>query len=291
MRKSIPLASVGLGALLLLAGGCMHFCHPLSSTEEAKKQGAHTLPEYARNRVYIAFFDGFDPLAVANLEGVRDQIQKLGFIKTYYGQVYNYWEIRAGFREVHEDQPDARFVVIGYSIGAHPARQLCLDTVKDGIAIDSLIYLDAYQLEETEASKPPNVERMSHVVSVGPVLGSKPFEGAENVHIDWRHHGVPTHPKTLDHLTRELVASALRVPVIHNTVPKPYDISPKPHLGREPAPADMKEPGEWDFLKLNSPAGIRGTQPGRIAHGEPGTIEMLPGKPTEVPPPKVDEKK
>src|SRR5439155_11479436 len=116
--------------------------------------------------VHVFLIHGMDPLDFANLSGVRDYIQSLGFIKTHYGQLYHLWEFKKELRRVHEEDPEARFVLIGFSFGANMVRELANAVKQDGIVIDLLVYLGGNTLENT----PPN--RPDHVLHIVNILAS-----------------------------------------------------------------------------------------------------------------------
>src|SRR5437763_11677820 len=80
-----------LALTLLGSTGCLSFCHPIDPIAPEQAAPAQALPEACRHHVYVFFIHGLDPLDFANLSGVRDYVQSLGFIKTYYGQLYHLW--------------------------------------------------------------------------------------------------------------------------------------------------------------------------------------------------------
>src|SRR5262249_17790655 len=64
------------------SGGCLSFVHPLDAKPAERGAACAALHPCARNRVHLFFIDGLNPLDVANLKGVRDYVQCLGFLKT-----------------------------------------------------------------------------------------------------------------------------------------------------------------------------------------------------------------
>jgi len=233
----------GAAALALLAlslsPGCLRFCHPVEAPppEEA---ACHELPQACKNHVYVFFVHGLDPLDLANLSGVNDHVRSLGFIKTYYGQPFHVYHFAGELRKVHECDPEARFVLVGFSYGAGLARDLAGAVEKDGIAVDLLIYIDGARLEASPLTSPPNVVRVVNVL--GPDRDDNAnVPGAENHVVDdvW-HFGTPTHPQTLRILEQELGAVAERVPVVQTlpvTGPGAMPVLPPPL------------PAGWGFLR------------------------------------------
>src|SRR2546422_4435526 len=111
-------------AAVLASTGCMSFVHPVDVPPEAQAEPCQVPPTCSRDHVYVFFIHGLDPLDIANLNGVRDYVHKLGFHKTYYGQLYHkaYFEKKA--ISIHKEDPDARFVLVGFSFGANMVRSI-----------------------------------------------------------------------------------------------------------------------------------------------------------------------
>lgn len=257
--------------LALLSGpGCLSFLNPVGKPPAEQTLSTLSIPPVYRNRVYIFIVHGMDPLDAANLSGVRDYIQALGFCKTYYGQLYHYWEMKKYMLRVHEKDPAAHFVVIGFSFGANLARELAHATKEAGVPIDLLVYLGGNTLENTEHDRPQHVGRVVNILASGCIWNGCQMDNATNMHYDncW-HFGSPSHKDTRALLARELYEVALKVRVVVKAPPPPRDWGGLPPAGSEEAPpprpaseeAPMPRPvkpagpmaaaprDEWDFLK------------------------------------------
>src|SRR5262245_17456352 len=119
----------GLGTLWLAAGlaatsGCLSFVHPIDPACPELAEPCRMLPKCARDHVHILFVHGMDPADCANLTGVRDYVQSLGFQKTYYGQLYHTNQFKTLVRDIHQKDCDARFVLVGFSFGANMVRTI-----------------------------------------------------------------------------------------------------------------------------------------------------------------------
>jgi hypothetical protein len=173
-----------------------------------------------------------DPLDYANMEGVRDYVQELGFRKTYFGQVYHAWKFEKEMHRIHVEDPDARFVLIGFSFGANMVRSLANSARDDGIPIDLLVYFGGNTLKNEAYDQPENAARVVNILASGAVWNGAWMDRAENIHeTDVYHFGSPSHPYSVELLTRELAEVASHVAVVED--------------GPPPLPAE----GEWDFLK------------------------------------------
>lgn len=232
-----------------LSSGCMSFLHPIDSpTKEHFTQSA-CIPLAARNHVHVFFIHGTDPCDWANLSGLRDYVQSLGYIKTHYGQLYHVWQFEEELRQAHKVDPDARFVLVGFSLGANMVRNLARDAGEEHIPIDLLVYLGGNTLKDCPEDKPENALHIVNILATGCIWNGDHLEGADNLNYgDVWHFGSPSHPKTLEILAEELVKVAARVPVTTPEAPvwHPGEDAPTP---RPIVPSAAGPRDEWDFLK------------------------------------------
>jgi hypothetical protein len=194
-----------------------------------------------------------DPFDYANLEGLRDYLHRLGFNKTYYGQLYHTWHFQRELCRIHQEDPYAHFVLIGFSFGANMARNIAQGAKEHGIRIDLLVYLGGNTLKNIPRDRPENVGQIINILASGCIWNGAWLDDAVNVHeIDVWHFGSPTHPQTLELLSRQLSLIACAVPIMEPPEPKPM-----PTLEEEPTPRPVQttvsaKRDEWDFLKPTS---------------------------------------
>ena len=165
MTPSPHRLALGLPALLLLLAqtGCLSFCHPIEPPSPEVFTACKELPQPCRNHVYVFFIHGMDPLDFCDLSGVRDYVQSLGFIKTYYGQLYHTWYFTDEIRKVHQRDPEARFALVGFSFGANMVRNVANAVRADGVNVDLIVYLGGNTLTNSEEDRPPNVADREHL--------------------------------------------------------------------------------------------------------------------------------
>jgi hypothetical protein len=257
------LAILAMGSLLPV--GCLCFVHPVPPPEKEQIKMCNEVPCDCRNHVFIFFLQGADPLDAADLAGVRDYVQSLGFIKTYYGQAYHASWFAKEIRRLCKDDPLAHFAIIGYDLGAHQARALAQEVKKEAVPLDLLVYLSSKGLSEGPENCPENVGRILNIRGTE-WFGQPPLiPGAENfVYPNADHYDAPTQKHTLDVLAEALREVARHVPhVVYEDAPAPEKL-PKP---RKVTPPNEKTPGEWDFLEpeTNRPQGSRAPVPPPIA--------------------------
>jgi hypothetical protein len=249
-----------LAASLVSSAGCLNFLNATQAPPAEVAANCQELPAGCRRHIYIFLVHGLDPLDSANLDGLCTYLHKLGFNQTYYGQLYHVPYFGKEIRRLHKEDPDAHFVLIGFSFGANQVCSLTRSLKEDGIGIDLLVYLGGNTLDNTPADRPDNARRIVNVLAHGWIWNGAILEGAENIEEpDIWHFGSPTHPRTLQTLTEELTTLAATVPAILPSLPSPTPTEEEPTPRPVQIPPTAKR-DEWDFLKPTSDLPVRGVQ-------------------------------
>lgn len=218
---------------LLLALGC----HSIQSPPQELCEPCHHLPRCCRDHVHIFIINGLDPVNWANLTGLREYLIELGFNNTSYGQLHHSAHFAQEIRRIHAVDPEARFVVIGFSFGANSARHVANQMREHDISLDLLVYLGGNTLGNTPRDRPDNVARIVNILAVGAVWNGAMIDRAENVQVtDAFHFGSPTHPATIETLTRELAVIASQSNYVEVEDRAATDLQP------------ASLPKEWEFL-------------------------------------------
>lgn len=230
--------------LVAVGPGCLGHLNPVKECDPHLAACCQELPPCCRGRVHVFFVQGLDPLGVSNLTGVHDYVRQLGFAKTYYGQIYHAGHFEKEIRRLHREDPEARFVLVGFSAGANKVRTIAQNVKDDGVRIDLLVYLGGNTLQNVPHDRPENAVKVVNVLARGGVWNGTAFDDAENVRVpDVHHFGSPSHPYTLQTLARELALLAATVPVVEPSAP-PGDVT-----APAPGPVADRLPAGWDFLK------------------------------------------
>jgi hypothetical protein len=171
------------------------------------------VPAPVRDRTHLFFINGCDPLCIAQLNELCGMMKELGYRRANFGQCYATRSFYQQIRQIKAAAPDARIVLVGYSLGANRARALAQWLNQDGIAVDLLMYLGADLLPNDDRSRPANVLRVTNIsghtlpIFGGELLaGDHQMQGAHNVHLDAGHFCLPCQPGAVEALVRELVA-------------------------------------------------------------------------------------
>jgi pimeloyl-ACP methyl ester carboxylesterase len=240
-----------LMALGLASGpGCLSFLHPVAAPCPDSVEACQAMPRCCRGHVYVFIMNGIDPTDCGNLAGFCDCLHKLGFLKTYCGEMYHFWWFEKEIRRLHKEDPDGRFVLVGYSVGGEVLRRLACKVNDAEVAVDLMVYMDCTTVSAAPDKQPTNVERTINIWSDGNLGKGKYLEGAENIHLpDAWPLGAPSSVATQQLLAHELAEVAARVPVpaaeelpppvVPETAPTPRPVMPPIAAARD----------EWDFLK------------------------------------------
>jgi hypothetical protein len=270
--------TLGLGG----TSGCLSCFHPVKEPALELVGPCKALPKDCRDHVYVFFIHGLDPFDCANLTGVRDYLHSMGFRKTYFGQLYHTPYFEKEICRLRQEEPEAEFVLVGFSLGANMVRSMAQHVKDQGIDIALLVYLGGNTLEDIPYDRPDNARRIVNILASGCIWNGAWLEGAENLHLtDVYHFGSPTHPQTLELLAREMTEVAAAVPIITEDPAEALPVSeedaptPRPVVPRAAAAAH----DEWDFLK---PAPRRAmasrSAPARQPSAEPAQGENVAGK-------------
>jgi hypothetical protein len=191
---------------MLAAVGCAGRLQALPPPEVV--QPCRALPDAARERVHVFLLHGLDPLDWGNMRGLCERVNCLGFRHTHYGQCYDAPAFLEEILCLRRAEPDARFVVIGFSLGARKAWELSQALCAEGVPLDLLVCLDGKGLGLASCGG-SGACRVVNVIAPGCLLKAPTLEGAENLELSgvW-HYGAPTHPQTLEMLACELAAVA-----------------------------------------------------------------------------------
>jgi hypothetical protein len=238
-----------LAALLLTAGlagssGCLTMgCKPTELPSDCL-EACQGVPPACRGKVYVFLIDGFDPFGFCHVADVRKCLLSAGFTKVYNGHCYHTRWFADEMRTLHTDEPDARFVVVGFASGVEAAKCLA-DAVADGVTIDLFATIDAPCWSKVPLQQPENVQSVLSLQDESLLGGpAKLVANASGDSVD----AVEAHQPPVRQLTAALITIAGSVPV---SVATPISLtteaelqSPRPLVTRS---ATLRD--DWDFLK------------------------------------------
>jgi hypothetical protein len=221
------------------------------------------IPTCERQKVCVFMLNGLTPPGLSSLDGLRTRLAEQGYSKIGSGELYHAGWVADEMKQALADNPDARFVLIGYDLGGGEVAKLAARSVKAGMPIDAVVLLDPVG----KASKTPTGTRTLLVSSATrAAIGAQ----TETVLIpDAGHFNLPTHPKTVAvvcNLLNEIAAKHMR-PESETHPVWSYEHAPMPR----PMPLDLHPAGN---ILADRPGGS--TRP-------LGTVETAQSAPKTVP--------
>jgi hypothetical protein len=235
MTRAFPLAAVAL-AVAASGGGCVT-CHH-EAAEAALAAGPQcTTPTCERNKVHVFLINGLTPTGSCGLSGLRDKLGRCGFAKVGYGQIVHGWWAAEEMKSIHADDPDARFVLVGYDVGCGEAVRVTNQVRRAGVPVEAVVLL-------APVGRPAAVPGVRTLL-VTSGAGRSPVPHTESVIVaDANHFNLPTHPQTVaavSGLLNDLAVAQM----------KPYAV-PLPACSYEhapaPRPSSLPAGNSWDFL-------------------------------------------
>ena len=204
MAESRATAELGLG-----------FIHPLQACDPKVMSACQAAPSDGKEHVYTFIVNGLDPLQLANLNGMTGYLRRLGFPQTRFQPLLGYRAARRHIREIRQSDPDAKIVLMGYSLGTLVVRRLANDLEKEGIAVDCLVYLGGDFIPNTQGSRPSNVAVVVNIRGHGSIFtgydllfNGTDIDNASNLRLDSRHFLLPSREQTMETLASELASLA-----------------------------------------------------------------------------------
>lgn len=208
MLRAEPLVTnFGIGTIL----------HPIQEPEHVPLPSCYNQGpcRCCKERVHIFAVNGLNPLCSGNFNGLCKYLREQGFEHTHFGQLYSCCWFSDEIRHLRQSDPDARIVLIGFSLGANSVKCIANRLNREGIKVDLLVYLVGDFVFNKPSSYPPNVERVLNVRAKGLVLtggdllcNGADIDGARNCKLECRHILVPSRRETLELMMEELLMLA-----------------------------------------------------------------------------------
>ena len=235
---------------LALPTGCTT-CRHTAFAESLKPVEQVRVLSPARAKVYAFFMNGSDLLELYGFSELREELICAGFPKIYYAQRMDREWYHRELHRLHREDPDARFILVGYGSAADQIQELACQVTREEIPLDAVVYIDPIGAKGDLTQNVPYraVVLKSHHWRAAPRLAAPESITVNGV----GHISLPAHPATVQALVDLMTDSALRVPLPDSTI----DCLPLRNGNRPiPRPADPKEikppPPGWEFLCPNA---------------------------------------
>lgn len=140
MSGRLGLIACILGSLL--AGpGCV--CCGHQSYGAAHEIGPECdIPTCQRNQVYVFAVSGIKASSLLALDALREELAHQGYAKVATGSPVHYWWMARTMREIHKEEPNAVFVLLGAEDGGPTAQKLAEQAVADGLPVAKVVLIN-----------------------------------------------------------------------------------------------------------------------------------------------------
>jgi hypothetical protein len=224
-------------AICLLLTGCM--CCPHQAQFDSLACSDVTSADQRSSVIAVVIGPDMD----LGWSKLSDKITDAGFSKVLRGTFLTMPILFAEAEKLKCENPEIRFVVIGYDWGTIAAREFAANLVTSQCQVDQLIYLDPWTTV-TRFPLPPAVEVTvvrSHGWNRGLFL-----EASDQMLPGVGHYDLPNHELTIEVVTTRLQQSASQVVRLKTINAASYDPTHPPY------PDPMRRPdhlgSDWDFL-------------------------------------------
>ncbi len=224
MRRTLRVIGVLLAAALLLGSTQAEplatrnrmgeFLHPIQEPQQLRYPDCYlqNLCPCRKERVHIFGVNGLDPTCRANFNGLCRYFKSQGFENAHFGQLYTSHTFVQKIRQIRQDDPHARLVFLGFSLGCNNVRTLANQFEQEGIRIDLLIYLGGDFIHNSQRSYPDNVCRVLNITAHGSMYSGgdlffkgADIDGARNYRLATRHYLIPSRKETVALIMEELL--------------------------------------------------------------------------------------
>lgn len=210
-----------------------------------------TVSAQVRNKVYAFFMNGADVLEINGFSELQDELICAGYPKLYYAQRSDREWYRRELHRLHREDPDARFILVGYGSAADQIQGLACQVTQEEIPLDAVVYIDPIG---AKGDLTQNVPYRAVILKSHHWRGAPRLKAPEMVTIDRVGHiGVPCHPATVQYFVDLITESALRVPIPDAMIVCRPVLDPKRPIPRPADPQEIKAPPPgWEFLCPNA---------------------------------------
>jgi pimeloyl-ACP methyl ester carboxylesterase len=239
------------GALVIFAAivagpGCMSLGHKPIALSSDCLSACNDVPCSCRGHVYVFLLSGFDPLDLDRVGDVRAALVRAGYTKIYNGQFYHEGFFASEMLRLSHEEPDTRFVLVGFSLGAESALSLAESVGTKGVPIALLASIDPYWWSSAPAHKPGNVEQVLHVHGERLLFAPAMSAGSDVQIAGSFPANVTAQPLAVEAVARAITDVAGQLPRPPAPVlPRIVNDSPSPR----PVARTKNPPDAWDFLK------------------------------------------
>jgi hypothetical protein len=142
LAMSVKCSLIAATVVILLAGSGCETCGSKGFGVAYEAGPNCEVPTCQRNQVYVFAVCGVNPLESLALDHLREELNKQGFSKVASGHTVFAYSMASQMRQIHAENPDAAFIIIGSETGAPTAVRFAEKAVADGLPVAAFVLLD-----------------------------------------------------------------------------------------------------------------------------------------------------
>jgi hypothetical protein len=136
-----------IAAVALSQAGCVTCCH--KGYEKSLASGPECeLPTACRNQVYVFLINGVTPPTHNGLNALRMKLGENGFAKVGIADLAGALSVEHEIKKIRACEPDAKFVLVGYDVGAPAAICDARHLASKDIPVEAVVLLDPVGTKE-----------------------------------------------------------------------------------------------------------------------------------------------
>src|SRR5262245_39992501 len=222
-------------ATVLANTGCVTCCHKTCQPAWNSAPDCD-LPTPCRGNVYVFLIHGVTPNTHCGLNTLRTKLAENGFSKVGVAELGSGLCIECEIKRIRACEPDARFVLVGYDLGAASAVCLARDLTSKCVPVEAVVLLDPIACRTAPCAR-------TLLITSGTTTSTVTHTDRIIVP-DANHFNLPAHPKTVAVLTELLheIAASYCEPEGDPVPEWSYKHAP------EMRPFATLKGDEWDFL-------------------------------------------
>lgn len=249
-----------VAAGFLAPTGCLNCSH--HGYDIARHSGPECeVPSCQRNAVYVFAMSSLNPVSIVALDDLREQLNRQGFSKVATGQTIHAGWMAREMNRIHEEEPEAAFVIVGFESAAPVAARLAERSISEGMPVAGVVVI-------TSGDSSSIVLPRIRTLAIGSAIESGIVESVEAVPVpNVASYGLATDSRTVEAIGRMLRDAAVSIPMPEIAEPSAWSYPFAPPM--RPEGNSARDPN-WVFMFDQGARAVRApAQPTSAAVAQP----------------------
>lgn len=197
---------LGVAAIFLASSGCLSCSH--HGYDLARHSGPECdVPSCQRNGVYVFAMSSLNPVSIVALDDLREQLNRQGYSKIATGQTIHAGWMAHEMHRIHEEEPEAVFVILGFESAVPAAARLTERSISEGLPVAGVAVIAS---EDINTITLPRIRTLA----IGRTVEPANAENLESVPVpNVASYGLATDSRTIEAIGRMLTDTAVSIPM------------------------------------------------------------------------------